>query len=187
MNGLINFEGYLSAVEAELKSQGIFKTVGIYSEMNDGFKTPAIFFEVERWELDDGANLGGNLTAVLTCNFYIVREKAAEGYDRKVRNAALAFTGWVHQRQFGPGTGPAMFVSAESGSLYLDDKALSSHHAYCVTIEQRIGVGIDPFDDTGAPTLKEVWLGVDPDIGEENKDKYTLIAKSKTEDNKEGT
>lgn len=186
MNGLINFEGYLSAVEAELKSLGAFKTVGIYSEMDDGFETPAIFFEIERWEIDDSCNLGGNLTAVLTCNFYVVREKAAKGYDRKVRNAALLFTGWVHQRQFGPGTGPAVFVSAEGGSLYLDEKELSSHHAFCVTIEQSVGVGIDEFDDTGAPTLKELWLGVAPDTGEANKDKYTLIAKSNTED-KEGS
>lgn len=184
MNGLINFEGYLSAVEAELKSLGIFKTVGIYSEINDGYETPAIFFEIERWEYNDAVNYGGNLTVTLTCNFYVVREKAAKNYDRKVRNAALMFTSWVHQRQFGPGTGPAYFISAEAGSFYPDEKELSSHHAWCVTIEQSVGIGVDPYDDTGAPTLKEVWLGIDPDIGEENKDKYTLIAKSQPEEEK---
>ncbi|CAI1717461.1 hypothetical protein [Serratia quinivorans] len=176
MNGLLNFEGYLSAVEAALRSLDIFKTVGIYSEMGDGYETPAVFFDIERWE-ESEACLGGNLTVNLACNFYIVRELAAEGYNRKIRNAALLFTGWIHQRQFGPGTGPAQFVSAESGNIYLDEKALASHHAWCVTIEQCVAVGMDPFDDTGAPTLKEVWMGISPDVGATHKDDYTLLAR----------
>ncbi|MDY3572314.1 hypothetical protein [Enterobacter hormaechei] len=176
MNGLLNFEGYTSAVESALRTLDIFKTVGVYSEINDGYETPAIFFEIERWE-ESEASLGGNLTVSLTCNFYIVRELAAGGYNQKIRNAALLFTGWVHRRQFGPGTGPAQFVSAESGSIYLDEKDLASHHAWCVTIEQCVAVGMDPFDDTGAPTLKEVWLGIFPDVGKGHENGYTLLAK----------
>ncbi|MCS2152374.1 hypothetical protein MUU49_07225 [Scandinavium goeteborgense] len=178
MNGLINFEDYLSSVEAELATLDIFKTVGIWGEIKDGYETPAIFFEIERWEEADNVNFGGNLTVQLTCNFYIVREFAAEEYNRKLRNLALAFTGWIHGRTFGPGTGPVNFISAEPGGFYQDEKALSSHHVWSVTVEQCVAAGIDPFDDSCAPLLKEVWLGISPDVGAGHKDDYTLLAKS---------
>lgn len=178
MNGLINFEGYTSSVLAALKTIDIFKTVSMYGEMVEGYPTPAIFFDIERWE-DTDANVGGNLSVKLTCNFYIVREFTAQQYNQKLRNAALAFTGWVHGRQFGPGTAPAFFVSAESGSMYKDGDSTASHHTWCVTIEQDIAVGIDPFDDSDAPPLKEFWLGGFPEVGEKNKDDYILLAESK--------
>lgn len=179
MNGLINFEGYLSAVESKLSSLDIFKTVGIFSEIPDGYATPAIFFEIEDWSKAQDVNIGGNLTVSLTCNFYIVREIAAEGYNRKLRNAALAFTGWVHGRQFGPGTAPAEFVSAQDGDWYKDEqKELASHHVWCVTIEQNIAVGLDEFEEPDAPLLKELWLAFAPDIGPEHADDYILVAKS---------
>jgi hypothetical protein len=181
MNGLINFEDYLSAVKTELATLDMFKTVGIWDETEDGYETPAIFFEIERWEEVDDVNLGGNLTVQLTCNFYIVREFAAKEYNRKLRNLALAFTGWIHGRTFGPGTGPIRFISAEPGGFFQDEKALSSHHVWSVTAEQCIGAGMDPFDESGAPPLTEVWIGISPDTGKAHKDDYTLIAKSQEE------
>lgn len=178
MNGLINFEPYFNAVQSKLSQIEIFKTVGLFDEIPDGYETPAIFFEVEDW-LDSDTNLGGNLTVTLTCNFYIVREFAAEGYNRKLRNAALKFTGWVHGQTFGPGTSPARFVSAKDGEWYKDEaKELASHHVWCVSIEQNVAVGIDPFEEPDAPIFKELWLGFAPDIGPDHKDDYTLVAKS---------
>ena len=182
MNGLINFESYLSAVESKLSQLEIFKTVGIFDEIKDDYETPAIFFEIQDWDKADGVNLGGNLTVTLSCNFYIVRELAAKGYNRKLRNAALTFTGWVHGQTFGPGTSPAEFVSAQDGDWYKDeDKSLASHHVWCCTIEQNVAVGLDEFDSSDAPLLKELWLAFAPDIGPEHKDDYTLVAKSSEE------
>ena len=181
MNGMINFEGYTAAVLNALSGLDIFETVGMYDEIPDGFKTPAIFFEIESWEEAENTNLGGNLSVRLSCNFYIVREFAARQYNKKLRNAALAFTGWVHGKSFGTSCGPAQFVSADNGGWYKDEKALASHHVWCVTTEQTVGIGLDRFKTPDAPLLKELWLGVAPDIGEEHKGDYTLIAKSEEE------
>lgn len=181
MNGMINFEGYTSAVMEALSGLEIFKTVGMYDELPDGFETPAVFFEIESWEFADGANIGGKLSVRLSCNFYIVREFAAKEYNRKLRNASLAFTGWVHGRAFGTNCGAAQFVSAENGGWYKDEKALASHHVWCVNTEQVVGIGMDYFDSSNAPLLKELWLGLAPDIGAAHKDDYTLIAKSEEE------
>lgn len=176
MNGLITFEGYISAVLSKLSGLEVFKTVEMYPEIPEGYATPAVFFEVEDWDNAGDVNLGGNLTIRLTCNFYIVREYAAAEYNRKLRNAALTFTGWVHGQTFGPGTAPAEFISAQPGDWYKDEKALASHHVWCVTVQQCVAVGPDEFEEKG-PLLRELWLGFAPDIGAEHRDDYTLVAK----------
>lgn len=179
MNGLINFEDYTAAVVSALSGLEIFKTVGVYPEIEAGFTTPAIFFEIEDFNRAQGVNLCGNVTVTLTCNFYIVRELAAKGYNQKLRNAALSFAGWVDGQVFGPCTAPAEFISAQPGDWYRDEeKELASHHVWCVTVEQNVGIGLDEFTATDAPLMKELWLGLYPEIGAENEDKYVLVEKS---------
>jgi hypothetical protein len=193
MNGLNWLDDYQNAVLSALKQIPWASTIGLYPDLTeDDFPTPAVLFDVARWERSD-TPLGGNLTLSLTCNFYILRHfMAGEGEDEKevgsaetrVRNASLKMSDWIEGRQFGPGTAPAEFDSAEP-MVWDMGQGGSPYAIWSVSFTQRIAVGIDPFDDSDAPPLTEFWLGIFPEIGEANKDKYILLAESKPDEEAE--
>lgn len=185
MNGVFWLDDYQDVVIEELKKIPWAATVGLYSEIPEGFPTPAIFFDVASWERTDRP-IGGHLTLELTCNIYILRHfMAAEGEDEtekgsvetRVRNAALKMSDWVHGRPFGTGTAPAVMTSAEPMIWEKGDSA-PEHSIWSVSFTQRLAVGTDPFEVEGAPKLTEFWVGIFPDIGPDHKDDYILLAKS---------
>lgn len=187
MNGLLWLDTYQNAVLAELKKIPWAKTIGLYPDLaGDDFPTPAVLFDVARWERAD-TSLGGNVTLRLTCNFYILRHfMAGDGEDEeevgsaetRVRNACLKMSDWLEGRQFGPGTAPAWFDSAEP-MVWDMGQGGSPYAIWAVSFNQDLAVGIDPFDDSDAPPLKEFWLGIFPEVGEKNEDKYILLAESR--------
>lgn len=185
MNGIFWLDEYQDAVFAELKKIPWAKTTGIYPELPDGFPTPAVFFDVSGWERS-GSEIGGNVTLELTCNLYILRSfVSASGQDEEergvtetqVRNAALKMSDWIHGRQFGNGSAPAVLVSAEP-MVWEKGESAPEHAIWGVTFTQRLPVGADPFEEPDAPLLKEFWLGIFPDVGPEHADDYILVVKS---------
>jgi hypothetical protein len=185
MNGVLWLSEYQNAVLSALREIPWVVTAGIYPDLPDNnFSTPALFFDVARWERAE-TSLGGNVTLDLTCNIYILRhfvsgtdedETEQGSAETRVRNAALKMSDWVERRQFGPGMSPATFDYAEP-MVWDFGQGDSPYSIWLVSFSQRLAVGMDPFDDTGAPTLKEFWLGIFPDVGEAHKDDYTLLAR----------
>ncbi|MBL5919768.1 hypothetical protein I7V28_01290 [Lelliottia amnigena] len=186
MNGVAWLSDYQTTVLSVLEQIPWAVTTGAYPDLpGDDFPTPAVFFNVARWERAE-TSLGGNITLSITGNFYILRHfVAGEGEDEtvqgsaetRVRNAALKMSDWLEGRQFGPGTSPAVFDSAEPMVWDFGDGG-SPYSIWSVSFTQLLAVGQDPFDDSGAPTLKEFWLGVFPEVGKDHKDDYILLAKS---------
>lgn len=192
MNGITWLSDYQTAVLSALKQIPWAVTTGVYPDLPaDDFPTPAIFFDVARWQRAE-TPLGGNITLSLNCNFYILRHFVAAagedeteqgGAETRVRNAALKMSDWVEGRQFGPGSAPAWFDSAEPMVWDMGDGG-TPFSIWSVSFTQELAVGIDPFDDSDAAPLKEFWLGVFPEIGAAHKDDYVLLAKSQKD--KEG-
>lgn len=185
MNGVFWLDDYQNAVLSELKNIPWAATIGIYPELPDGFPTPAIFFDVASWTRSD-SNIGGNVTLELTCNIFILRHFMAASHEdeteqgsteTRVRNAALKMSDWVHGRQFGAGTAPAVLVSAEP-MLWEQGDSAAEHAIWGVTFTQLLAVGADPFDEPDCPRLKEFWMGIFPDVGPEHADDYILVAKA---------
>lgn len=189
MNGVNFLSEYQDAVKAALMKIPWARTVCLYPEIPEGFSTPAIFFDVAAWRRAD-VELGGNVTLELSCNLYVLRhfvvndpneeESNAGNYDAsadtRVRNAALKISDWVHGRQFGPGTAPAEFISAEP-VIWQKGEGGADHAVWSVNFTQRLAVGADPFGEPDAPHLKEFWLGIFPDVGAGHEQDYTLIAR----------
>lgn len=185
MNGVEFLDEYQLAAIDDLKAIPWAKTVGIYPELPDDLITPAIFLDVSKWSRSE-IEIGGNVTLNLTCMLYVVREyqiddepdEAVMGAtETMVRNAALKMSDWVHGRQFGFGTAPANFESAEPAYWQKGDTR-QNHAIWAVEYSQLLAVGKDFFDEPDAPLLKEFWLGIFPDVGAAHKDDYHLIAKS---------
>ncbi|MFQ3396178.1 hypothetical protein P9477_22255 [Enterobacter mori] len=186
MNGVSFLSEYQDAVKAALMKIPWARTVCLYPEIPEGFSTPAVFFDVAAWRRAE-AELGGNVTLELSCNFYVLRhftvsdadeseEERSVSADTRVRNAALKISDWVHGRQFGPGTAPAEFISAEP-VIWQKGEGGEDHAVWSVNFTQRLAVGADPFDEPDAPRLKAFWLGIFPDVGAGHEQDYTLIAK----------
>lgn len=186
MNGITWLDEYQNAVLAALREIPWAKTIGIYPDLaSDDFPTPALFFDVARWERAD-VEIGGNVTLSLTCNFYLLRhfiagagedETVQGGAETRVRNAALRMSDWIEGRQFGPGMAPAALDSAEP-MVWEFGEGESPYAIWSVSFTQLIAVGRDPFDDSDAPAMSEFWLGFAPDIGKAHQDDYTLLAKT---------
>ncbi len=190
MNGIEWLSDYQTAVLAALREIPWAVTAGIYPDLpTDDFPTPAVFFDVARWERAEQC-IGGNITLQLSCNFYILRHFVA-GYgeseekqgsaETRVRNAALKMSDWVEERQFGPGTAPAVFDSAEP-MVWEFGEGGSPYAIWSVSFTQLLAVGRDPFDDSDVPTLQEFWLGIFPDVGKAHEDDYLLLAKKKEDE-----
>ncbi|AYN30003.1 hypothetical protein D8682_25305 [Buttiauxella sp. 3AFRM03] len=189
MNGVLYLDDYQNAVLAELKKIPWAVTVGIYPELTADFQTPAIFFDVSQWSRAEQEN-GGNVTLELTNMLYIVRHfESAQDVDEneigstetRVRNAALKISDWIHGKQFGPGTAPAVFENAEPMFWQKGEDVRPNHAIWGVSFTQRLAVGLDPFAEPDAPLLKEFWMGIFPEVGVAHKDDYVLVAKA--EDN----
>lgn len=185
MNGVFWLDEYQDAVLSELQKIPWAETTGLYPEIPEGFPTPAVFFDVSSWERSD-TEIGGNVTLELTCNIYILRHFVSAGgqdetvqgvTETQVRNAALKMSDWIHDRQFGHGSAPAVLVSAEPMAWEKGDSA-PEHAIWGVTFTQRLPVGLDPFYEPDAPLLKEFWLGIFPEVGAAHKDDYILLAKA---------
>ncbi|MGM5531594.1 hypothetical protein ACP3UV_17260 [Mixta calida] len=184
MNGVGYLSEYQNAVLAELIKIPWAETVCLYPDLASDFPTPAIFFDVAGWQRAD-TELGGNVTLELRCSLYVLRHFSAgstdhpdgpgESADTRVRNAALKLSDWVHGRQFGRGTAPAEFISADP-VVWQKSEGGADHAVWSVNFTQRLAVGADPFDEPDAPRLKEFWLGIFPDVGKGHEEDYTLIA-----------
>ncbi|ELY5938906.1 hypothetical protein SNN83_001990 [Cronobacter malonaticus] len=192
MNGVAFLSEYQNAVLAELMKISWAETVCLYPEIPADFPTPAIFFDVAAWRRAE-VELGGNVTLELSCSLFILehfavsypgeaewderdRQFARDSADTRVRNAALKMSDWVHGRQFGRGTAPAEFISAEP-VIWQKGQGGADHAVWSVNFTQRLAVGADPFDEPDVPRLKEFWLGIFPDVGAGHEQDYTLIAK----------
>lgn len=185
MNGIFWLDEYQNAVLAELKKIAWAETIGIYPEIPDDFPTPALFFDVSGWERSD-RNIGGNVTVELTGVIYILRhfvggagenDETQGATETKVRNGALKITDWIHGRIFGPATAPAVLVSAEPLQWESGESA-ATHAVWGISFNQLLAVGLDPFEPGhDAPKLKEIYLGLAPDIGAGHEADYTLIAR----------
>ncbi|MEB8638655.1 hypothetical protein P2G74_01540 [Cronobacter muytjensii] len=183
MNGVMWLSEYQDAVLAELKKIPWAATIGLYPEIPDDFSTPAIFFDVARWERAD-QNVGGKVTINLTCNLFLLRhfvsstgedETEQGSTETRIRNAALIMSDWIHGRVFAAFTAPAELVSAEPMTWERGDSA-PAHAIWCVSFNQLLAVGLDPFaPPPDAPLLKEVYLGFSPEIGPDHIDEYTRI------------
>ncbi|EBX3143169.1 hypothetical protein DRT30_22710 [Salmonella enterica subsp. enterica serovar Ealing] len=172
ITGMDALDDYTNRVRAAISTIPFIKTVGIYPEIPDGFETPAIFFEVESWVSTDETVPGTALGVELNCNLYLLREFAADQYGQKARNAALYVSGWINGRQFGPATKPAVFGSAEEGDWQKSGKSVASHSVWCVSFSQIVGVGADPFDYPSKGKLKQIFVGLAPDIGAAHEEDY---------------
>ena len=185
MNGVSYLSDYQDAVKAALMNIPWAQTVCLYPDIPADFPTPAIFFDVAAWRRAE-TELGGNVTLEVSCNLFVLRhfsvagagdpEGRSESADTRVRNAALKISDWVHGRQFGRGTAPAEFISAEP-VIWQKGKGGADNAVWSVNFTQRLAVGADPFDEPDAPRLKEFWLGIFPDVGAGHEQDYTLIAK----------
>lgn len=103
---------------------------------------------------------------------YLLREFAADQYGLKSQNAALHMTSWINGRMFGPGTKPAKFSDAEPCDWIKNGQSVGSHSVQCVSFTQVVGVGQDIFDYPSQGTLKNIYVGIAPDIGAEHESDY---------------
>lgn len=103
---------------------------------------------------------------------YLLREFAADQYGLKSQNAALYMTSWINGRMFGPGTKPAKFSDAEPCDWIKNGQSVGSHSVQCVSFTQVVGVGPDIFDYPSQGTLKNIYVGIAPDIGAEHEGDY---------------
>lgn len=188
MNGVEYLDDYQKAVLDALKAIPWAVTVGIYPELPDNFRTPAIFLDIAKWFRSE-TEVGGNVTLNLSCMLYVVREFQTDDEpagtemgitETRVRNAALKMSDWVHGRQFGLGTAPAVFESAEP-MFWQKGDTRPNHAIWGVEYSQLLAVGKDFFDEPDTPLLKAFWVGIFPDVGQSHKDDYHLIAKSEEE------
>lgn len=183
MNGIEYLSVYQDAVLAALREIPWARTVGAYPEMKADFATPALFFDVSQWARAE-REIAGNVTVDLRGMIYIVRhydedreDESTEGVtETRVRNAALKMSDWVHGRQFGSCTAPAVFEDAQPMIWQSGDDTRPNHAIWSVAFSQLLGVGPDSFDEPDAPLLKSFWLGIFPEVGLAHKDDYTLIA-----------
>ncbi|EMO5715829.1 hypothetical protein RVW00_000764 [Enterobacter bugandensis] len=190
MNGVNYLDEYQDAVLAELKTIPWAMTVGMYPELPDNFITPAVFLDVSRWDRSE-VMIGGNVTVDLSCMLYVVRAyqtdeetipdegSAAENRtETRVRNAALKMSDWVHGRQFGSTTAPALFESADP-MVWQDGDNCKNHAIWGVAYSQLLAVGEDFFEEPDAPLLKSFWLGIFPEVGAAHKDDYIQLLRDK--------
>lgn len=174
--GMDAFDEYTNRVRAAVLQIPFVKTFGVYPEIPEGFETPAVFFEIGNWEPSSEVIAGSALTVSLNCSLYILREFAADKYGQKARNAALYMSSWIDGRGFGPGTQPATFGGSEPADWIKNGKALGSHSVWCVSFSQVVGVGVGPFvTPTDAPLLREVFVGMAPDVGKEHEADYVRV------------
>ncbi|MCC4040356.1 hypothetical protein LL061_08645 [Escherichia coli] len=172
MSGMDSFDGYLEHIKAAILQIPFIKTFGVYPEIPAGFETPAAFLEIEDWSPGSEHVAGAKMSIELSCNIYLLREFAAEQHELKAQNAALFMSDWIDGRMFGPMTRPAAFSGAVPCDWIKNGKSVGSHSVQCVSFSQIIGVGVDPFDYPTQGILKQVYVGVAPDIGAEHESDY---------------
>ncbi|MHA1067010.1 hypothetical protein ACR9GP_24515 [Enterobacter ludwigii] len=191
MKGVEYLDEYQKTVLAELKTIPWALTVGMYPELPEDFITPAIFLDVARWGRSE-VMIGGNVTVELSCTLYVVRayqtdddeaeedEAEQNKTETRVRNAALRMSDWIHGRQFGTTTAPALFESADP-MVWQGGENRMNHAIWGVVYTQSLAVGKDFFEEPDAPNLKVFWLGVFPEVGAAHKDDYIRLSVDKEE------
>ncbi|KAB8307259.1 hypothetical protein EH228_14745 [Erwinia endophytica] len=138
-----------------------------------GLVTPAVYFELNEWT--DNGGTTGQLEVTLDCDLYVVVDAAGAGNEKPaifLRAAAADLTQWINGQQFGlSGVEPATFIAATKDEF---DPRMDDYLVWRITFNQNAAFGEDPFASTGQP-LKQAWLGIAPDIGQQHVDDYRLI------------
>ena len=144
-----------------------------YPENRTQLVTPAIYLSVESW--NPCSNPSGQPSVTLSVSLFIVVERSSATItkpDIYIRSAAADLTQWLDGQQFGlPHIEGAIFVSAEVDAF---DPQLDDYLVWRISFEQQAAFGADSFAQSGA-SLKGVWLGKAPDIGNGHMADYRKI------------
>lgn len=174
---------YHEAVIDALKRISWVRNADIYPELDvpkfSGLTTPAVYFELNEW-VDNGSNTG-QLEVALTCELYVVIDAAGAGTEKPaifLRSAAADLTQWINGQQFGLNSvEPATFISASKDEF---DPRMDDYLVWHISFTQIAAFGADPFAPVGQP-LKQVWLGIVPEIGLQHVNDYRLIWEEKND------
>jgi hypothetical protein len=194
-NTEIDLDVLHAAIVADIKAKfPDLKTVEFYrGEGNDHddrktLPVPACLLNLSELEASEEDDPGTEQLAVIAhFEAELIIRFTTPNAKRSVRKLAAAFAAWLNKRRWdNPAgttpklpTGPVMVVGA-----YQDDfsslmqgqreKPLDQYEIWKVEWRQKVHLGESVWNDEGT-TPTTVYLGITPDIGLENIDKYTQI------------
>lgn len=191
----IDLDKLHAAIEADIKAKfPALRTVEFYrGEGNDHddrkvLPVPACLLELTEMDASEPDDPGTEQLAVIaTFEAELLIRFTEPNAKRSIRKLAAAFAAWLHNRRWtnpdNPAkklpTGPCMVVGAYkddfSGMMAGQrDKPLDQFEVWKVEWRQKIHLGEGVWNDDGI-TPSEVYLGITPDIGPENVDKYIQV------------
>ncbi|WP_407901288.1 hypothetical protein [Providencia rustigianii] len=175
----LRMAAYHESVLTALRALPWVNTVDMYPETVTPLVTPAVFFSVDGWEMDNHSD--GQLRVTLSGSLWVLVDRAATSEigrpDVYIRSAAADLTQWIDGQTFGLSmVEPAVFLSADVDET---DPQLDDYLVWHVSFTQSVALGADPFATDNLP-LQRVWLGIAPDIGAQHVEDYHLIYEGKS-------
>jgi hypothetical protein len=146
--------------------------VDAYPEIATELVTPAAYFSLIDWNVNDRQPMDGSLSVDLNCKITVAVPLKEPDYQVLVRNAAMALSIAVNHNHFDLDIEPATFVNSEpeTFSPEMDDYAF-----WAVKYTQPMVLGeptcfIDP-----EIIAKTVYSGIAPEIGIDHEDEYVQL------------
>ncbi|MEQ5075916.1 hypothetical protein ABN197_18490 [Providencia alcalifaciens] len=175
----LRMAAYHEAVLTALRALPWVNSVEMYPETVTPLVTPAVFFSVDGWEMDNHSD--GQLRVTLSGSLWVLVDRATTSEIGRpevyIRSAAADLTQWLDGQTFGLSmVEPAVFLSADVDET---DPQLDDYWVWQVSFTQRVALGADPFATNNLP-LQRVWLGITPDIGAQHVADYHLIYEGKS-------
>lgn len=144
-----------------------------YRSERDRLVLPACLVELVDLDADPEIDPGTEQLAVLArFEARVILGFKTANVKREIRKAACALAAFVHNQRFGLPIGPAevLTISPDNFSPELDQFEI-----FRVEWQQALHLGSSVWKNDGTiPT--HVYLGISPDIGPPNVDKYVLVA-----------
>ncbi|MCW5003533.1 hypothetical protein M7963_18635 [Enterobacter roggenkampii] len=139
-------------------------------DLQTPLETPCVLLSLDDWE--NAGRASGETEVELAASLHLVCDKSAAGEPAPevyARELAAQLSQWVNGHTFGlPDMSPAVFTTAQRDGF---DPSLDGYIVMRVDFVQRLALGPDLFERTGAP-LKQVMLGRAPEIGAAHAEKY---------------
>lgn len=169
------------AIVAGIKAQyPDLVTVEFYTHDRDAPKAsqlPACFLDLTEFENVPEEDPGNDMLAMHACfeAELVLPFRTARG-KLEIRKRAAAFAGFLRQRSRWPGALQAGAMQVLGAYRSDFSPQLDQYEVWRVDWRQLLYIGRDAWDESGIPVPSGVFLGIDPDIGLSNVDKYVQVA-----------
>jgi len=168
--GGIHLDDFHDAVVASLESIGWLNSVEAYPEHQTELVGPCAFFSVIDWEFAEEQPMNGQIAVDLSCELLVVFGRDDSGYQKSIRNAAMAICAKVHGNRWGLQVEPAVLKGASPDGFTPE---LDAYAVWRIEWQQRAEIGIDQYHDDGSgfvPTT--IMVSQSPHIGAGNEGHY---------------